>query len=551
MNIDALTKKLEQLITRWESEVVEFKQGGNGFSSHDLGRYVSALANEANLRGQPQSWLVFGVNDKYRNVIGTDYKDDPDRLQADKLAVRDGTGSFTFRNIFELDHINGRVVMFEIPAAPRGMPIAWKGHFYGRAGESLVALAQDKLDEIRNQTLYMDWTAQIIENATVNDLDTAAVKTARDKFAAKHAEINVNECSDITFLDRARITIEGKITRTALMLLGKPQSAVKLNPNPLEITWNLIGNERDYTHFSPPFLMATSDLYSKIRNIRLQLLPENELLRHEVSKYDQKVVLEALHNCIAHQDYTQNARIIVTEYDDRLIFENEGSFFEGLPVDYIMGEKRPPRYRNPFLAQAMTELNMIDHMGYGIHDIYQRQRKRFFPLPDYDLTKDNKVLLTIHGKVVDPAYSRLLMQKTKLDLIDVLNLDRVQKKLPITDDAIKHLRREKLIEGRKPNFHVSAEIAAVGESKADYILTRAQDDDHYARLLHDYLKNYGTASRKEVNKLLLDKLSTALNEDQKSKKVGNLLTKLRRNGIIENTGSKAAPRWKLAERNVE
>jgi ATP-dependent DNA helicase RecG len=57
---------------------------------------------------------------------------------------------------------------------------------------------------------------------------------------------------------------------------------------------------------------------------------------------------------------------------------------------------------------------------------------------------------------VDLAYSRLLIQKTDLPLADVLALDRVQKKLPIPDEAAARLRKAGLIEGRKPNHFVSA-----------------------------------------------------------------------------------------------
>lgn len=547
MDQAALETQLGLLISNWEDEVVEFKRAGEAFSSGKLGQYVSALANEANLRGKTRGWLVFGVDNESRAVVGTPYKEDLERLQADKMLVLNGMVSFTFRDIHVLQHTDGRVILFEVPAAPRGMPIAWNGHYYGRAGESLVALGQDKLDEIRGQTLATDWTAQIVEGASLDDLDPEALSQARERFAAKHANMDVASWNDAALLDRARVTINGGLTRTALLLLGKAESAWRLNPHPVEITWNLIGEERAYKHFGPPFLLATSRLFSKVRNIQVRLLPENELVAHEVAKYDQKVVLEALHNCIAHQDYSQNARVIVTEHPDRLVFENMGNFYEGMPEDYVSGEKRPPRYRNPFLAQAMTELNMIDHMGYGIHDIYQRQRKRFFPLPDFDLQTDDMVRLTIHGRIVDPAYSRLLMQRTGLDLVDVLGLDRVQKGLPITDDAIRHLRRNKLIEGRKPNFYVSAQVAAATSTMADYVRTRAQDDDFYAKLLADYLAGAGTASRHEVNQLLLNKLSDALTNEQKLKKVANLLTKLRRQGLIVNTGTRAAPQWKLAE----
>jgi ATP-dependent DNA helicase RecG len=294
--------------------------------------------------------------------------------------------------------------------------------------------------------------------------------------------------------------------------------------------------------------LSTSWLYRRIRNIQLRLLPQDELLPIEVAKYDQKIVLESLHNCIAHQDYTRNGRVIVIEQPDRLVFENEGMFFEGQPGDYLEGNRVPRKYRNPFLAQAMAELNMIDTMGFGIHDMYARQAKRYFPMPDYDLSEASAVRLTIYGGVVDPAYSRLLIQKTDLPLADILALDRVQKKLPLPDEAITRLRRAGLIEGRKPNLYVSAKVAKATSDKVDYIRTRAQDDEFYAKLLIDYLEKFGHATRSEIDKLLMDKLSDGLSPEQKRTKISNLVTKLRRRGRIHNSGSRGHPIWQLAER---
>ena len=547
-----LSRLLHQLITTWENEVVEFKQASNDYSTDDIGKYFSALANEANLRGAERGWLVFGVNNKTRAIVGTDYRTQKDRLQSLKQQIAaDAEPRVTFRGIHELQHADGRVLLFEIPAAPLGMPIAWKGHYYARAGESLSPLGLDKLDEIRGQTLSQDWSAQVVPAATLADLDETAVAKARESFARKYANrIGLPEVMGwplSTFLDRARLTQEGQITRTALLLLGKAEAAYLLSPHPAQMTWSLEGSERAYQHFGLPFLLTTTALYQRIRNIQLRILPQNELVPVEVPKYDQKIVLEALHNCIAHQDYRRNGRVVVKEQPDRLVFENQGSFFEGQPDDYVAGHKTPHRYRNPFLVQAMVELNMIDTMGYGIRDMYLGQARRYFPMPDYDLSEPGEVRMTLYGGVVDIAYSRLLIQKTDLPLADVLALDRVQKKLPIPDAAATRLRKAGLIEGRKPNYFVSAEIAAATASKADYIRTRAFDDEHYAKLLTEYLKKYQRANRAEINQLLLDKLSDALTEEQKVKKIDNLLTKLRRAGRIHNAGSRGQPAWALAE----
>jgi ATP-dependent DNA helicase RecG len=409
----------------------------------------------------------------------------------------------------------------------------------------------DKQDEIRRQTLAQDWTAQLVSGATLAHLDEQALQLARSAFAKKHAnrlpEAEVMSWPMQTFLERAKLVREGQITRATLLLLGQSTAAHWLLPHPAQMTWKLEGPERAYEHFGLPFLVTTSELYQRIRNIQIRILSDHSLIPVEVSKYDQRVVLEALHNCIAHQDYERNGRIVVTERPATLVFENEGQFFEGQPDDYIEGKKTPRRYRNPFLAQAMAELNMIDTMGYGIHLMHLEQARRYFPMNDYDLSEPGVVRMTVYGGVVDPAYSRLLIQQTDLPLADVLALDRVQKRLPIPEATAARLRRAGLIEGRKPNLHVSATVAKVTANKADYIHMRAQDDDYYAKLIMDYLTKFNHASRADIDALILVKLSDVLNAEQKKNKIGNLLTNLRRAGKIKNTGPKKTPRWEIAE----
>ena len=548
MTQQELGELLDRLIAVWENEVVEFKRAGDGFNTNDIGRYFSALANEANLREIGAGWLVFGVDNKTRSVVGTDFRPEAERLHGLKKQIADGTEpSITFREIYELDHPDGRVILMEIPPAPRGIPISWSGHYYGRAGESLLALGVDKQDTIRQQTILQDWTAQVVPDATFDDLDAEAVAAARESFAQKYigrfAPDEVARWTVAEFADRARLTQAGKITRTTLLLLGKAESAWRLNPNPAQLTWVLEGQEQAYEHFRTPFLLTTTHLYQRIRNIQIRLLPPDQLVPVEVSKYDRRTVLEALHNCIAHQDYARGGRIVVIERIDRLIFENVGAFYEGQPDEYVTGSKRPKQYRNPFLTQAMAELNMIDTIGSGIHHMHSQQAKRYLPLPDYDLTESNAVRLTIHGGVVDLAYSQLLMQRTDLSLVDILALDRVQKRLPISPEASQRLRKAGLIEGRSPNLHVAAVVAEAADTKATYIRTRAQDDAHYIKLVTDYLDKFGRATRKDIDALLWEKLSDGLSDVQKHNKISNLLGAMRRAGTVENAGSRGLPSW--------
>lgn len=73
--------------------------------------------------------------------------------------------------------------MFQVPAAS-GTPINWKGFPYGRNGESLVPLAANKIEQIRTIVSY-DWSRQVLEDATINNLDVDAVKMARQQFKVK------------------------------------------------------------------------------------------------------------------------------------------------------------------------------------------------------------------------------------------------------------------------------------------------------------------------------------------------------------------------------
>lgn len=516
------------LLHKPENEIIEFKEAKNSYDFSKIGKYFSALSNEANLHGQPHAWLVFGVVDKTRELVNSTFRSQRKDLDSLKGEIANKTnGRVTFIEIHELIVDGKRIIMFQIPAAPKGLPVTFDGHYYGRDGEELSALNLEEIERIRSQATQEDWSASIVADATIEDLDSDALRFARQKFKEKHAREKyadqIDGWTDEQLLDKAKVTVGGKITRAALLLLGNTAAVHKLSPHPAQITWKLDAEERSYEHFNPPFLLATTQVYQRVRNIKQKLFPRNQLIATEVMKYDSRVVLEALHNCIAHQDYTQNGRVIVTEKIDRLIFENAGTFFEGSAEDYFTGEKTPGKYRNPWLANAMVELGMIDTMGYGIHTMTVEQKNRYFPLPDYSKSEANKVILEIFGHTLDENYSLLLLEKKELDIYTIILLDKVQKRLSISDEEAAVLRKAKLIEGRKPSYIIAAHIAEVTGQKAEYIKTRGLDDQHYKEMIIGYLKQFKKAKKSELTIFLLDKLPDILDEQQKQNKVRNIL----------------------------
>lgn len=551
MTAETLRNVLADLLRRWESECVEFKAANDGFSTSDIGKYFSALANEANLRGQASAWLVFGVDNVRRTIIGTDYRRAPERLAGLKQQIAQNTDPATsFRQIHELDAEGRRVLLFEIPAAPKGMPIAWNGHYFAREGESLTALSVAKLDEIRAQSPVEDWSAAVCPGATVSDLDLVAIAKAREVFTARYRDripVETIRAWDVpTFLEQAKLTVHGGITRACLLLLGRDTVTTLLNPFVAELSWKLEGPERGYEHFHPPFLLTTSLLFQRIRPLRLSLLPANQLIPIEVPKYDQRIVLEALHNCIAHQDYTCCERVLVIERIGELEFQNAGSFFDGSPDDYVKGERSPRRYRNRFLTEAMVRLGMIDTMGFGIREImWKGQASRYLPLPDFDLSEPNHVKLHLPGRFLDENYSRALFTHKDLPWPDVLALDMIQKGRMPEPERMLDLRRRKLVEGRRPKLHVAAEVAAATETEAEYLHHKGFDDSYYCALILEYLRKFSSAKRAKFNRLLEGKLSDLLSDSQKRYKINYLLKRLQREGKIKVHGYGKAGVWTL------
>lgn len=166
-------QKLKQILSSLcaenrENEIVEFKEAKTNYDFSKLGQYFSALSNEANLKAKEYSWLIFGVKDELKQIVGSQFRINRSHLDSLKSeAANKTTNRITFIEIYELILPEGRVIMFQIPAAPAGMPIAWDGHFYGRDGESLSPLNLEEIERIRKQVTHFDWSAAIVEGANI------------------------------------------------------------------------------------------------------------------------------------------------------------------------------------------------------------------------------------------------------------------------------------------------------------------------------------------------------------------------------------------------
>lgn len=551
-SLEQLERKVLELIDTFENEVVEFKEAKTNYSFNDIGKYFSALSNEANLRGCPDGWLVFGVKNN-KDILGSNYRKDGGLLSLKKELTAGTNERATFREIYELEINECRLVVFQIPPATRGIPTTWQGAAYAREGESVCPLPVNKFDEIRSQ-VGMDWSKEIVAGATMDDLDPEAIAYARQLFSrrqkerAKAQEI-LDKWSDTEVLDKAGITIKGKITNTALLLLGKSESTHFFDGFVPRITWTLYNADNSvkaYEHFDPPMLLAVDKVYSKIRNERYRYIAgQQTLFPEEVDQYDQNLIKELLNNCLAHSDYRMRGKVNVEEFEDRLVFINEGYFIPETVEAALTPGYKPPYYRNSFLCGAMVNLYMIDTNSMGIPMIYKIQRDKNFPLPSYDLDAVNRVQVTVYGKILDKNYTQLLHANTGLDMLTVFLLDRIQKKQPITREAFQRLKRQKLVEGRFPNIFVSFKVAEALGEKTQYIQNRALDETVCIEIIRQTLKTQPSTMLEILEVLDRGALSATLSDEQKSRKVSNLLQKMKRAGEIYPVGPKNKSIWHL------
>ncbi|MBA5248760.1 MAG: transcriptional regulator [Gammaproteobacteria bacterium] len=538
---------LQKLLDNPESEILEFKTAKNNFNKHKLGKYFSALSNEASLTGVDDAWLIFGINDNHE-IVGTNITQD--MLNEYKYEIATNTSpTLSFSKTAFINVGEKQVIMLQIPSALKGVPTAWKGHFYGRDGESLSALNIEEQERIRRQNIAFDWSAKIIDNATIKDLSTEAISLAKEKYLAKnpHLATEINSWNTVKFLNKAKVTINGKMTNAAILLLGKPESEHFISPAVAKITWILKDKEdfeKDYEHFSCPLLMNIDNIYAKIRNLKYRYLPEGTLFPEETEQFDPYIIREALNNCIAHQDYILGGKINIVEREDGILtFINSGDFIPESVENVLEADAPETRYRNPFLATTMVNLSMIDTIGSGIKKMFILQRDKFFPLPNYTLD-DSKVKVKIIGKVLDINYARQLAQsESDLTLQEIILLDKVVKRIPLLGAEIKALKRKKLIEGRKPNFHISSAIAESTGGKPAYIKDKGIDNKYCQTMILNFLKKFSSGKRQDFEEMLLDKLPDVLNNQQKRNKVRNNLQSLKKQKLIEPHGKL----WKMSK----
>ena len=524
----------------------EFKNLKNSFCGNEKDDVISYVSAIANMEG---GHLVIGVHDKTLEIVGTDtYNYDRQKaiLRLTERCVNLSTEGLDIDE-FITDDTNRKIWVIHIPKHLPKRPVFAHNKAWQRIEDSLVEMTTERMSAILDEPIFSetDWSAQIVSDATIDDLDEVAIAKARMMFKKVHSRIpeaEVNAWTVETFLSKCGIMKNGGITRAAIILLGKYESAFKLRPAVAQVTWTRRDEKQDvvdYEHFTVPFILTVDEILSKIENLTMREMPGGTLFPDTMKQYDDYTIREALHNCIAHQDYTLQQRINFVENPTYLYYSNAGSFIPGTLENALTNEEPQAYFRNECLCRAMVDFNMIDTVSRGIKKMFNEQWRRHFPMPDYEIdAKNRKVSVRIYGNEINKQYTNLLKTNDSLTLWDCISLDAVQKGRTIHEDVAQDLLNRGLIEGEAPNYTISLGIAKATRQLQGYTRQKGLDKEKIKQMILQYLKNAGTdgAKRDSIYEYVKDVMPQVKTHEQQLRLLGDILSALSVNKLIYAKG---------------
>ena len=524
----------------------EFKNLKNSFCGDERNDVISYVSAIANMEG---GYLVVGVHDKTLEIVGTDTYNYDRQKAILRMTERCANLSSEGLDIDEYitDDTQKTVWVIHIPKHLPKRPVYAHDKAWQRIEDSLVELTPERMNAILDEPLVTDtdWSAVIVPNATIDDLDELAIAKAKVMFKKVHNRIpsaEVNAWSVEEFLSNAGVMIDGGITRAAIILLGKPVSVFKLRPAVVRVTWSLRdehGDVVDYEHFTAPFILTVDQILAKVHNLTMREMPGGTLFPDVMQQYDDYSMREVLHNCIAHQDYTLQERINLVENPGFLYYANGGSFIPGTLQKALATHGPQRHYRNECLCNAMVNFNMIDIVGRGIRKIFNEQWKRHFPMPDYEIDAANKeVAVRLYGNAINEKYTTLLKENKELTLEDCILLDAVQKGFRINENDANNLLSRGLVEGEYPDLTISLSIARQTKQVPEYTKLKGLEKDKLKQMVIQFLQNSGSegARREFIYKYLKDVLPSNKTEEQQLRIVGRLLVEMNEEGLIRKEG---------------
>ncbi len=367
-------------IDRWrqaptETQILEFKQGKNHYDSHKLSEYCVAIANEGG-----GHFLIGIVDAPPRPVVGTSAF--PNLVAtADSLFIKLG-----FRvDVEEVQHPDGRVLVFHIPSRPRGSAYHLDGRYLMRSGEALKPMSEDRLRVIFAEG-QLDWVEAtslfgLSESEVVDLLDTQTFfELIEQPYPTTQSDV-LRRLREFGFIDRSATS--WSIRRIGGLLVAKdlnqfPELARKA---PRVVVY--AGETKLTTRLDANIVRGYAVGFQALTELVMSHLPQNEVienaLRRQVKLLPEQPVRELLANALIHQDVTiSGASPMIEIYSDRVEFSNPGEPI--VPVErFIDGWLS----RSERLTSLMRKMRICEEKSSGIDRVVAAAELFQLPAPEF------------------------------------------------------------------------------------------------------------------------------------------------------------------------
>lgn len=540
---------IEELKLQRESEDhVEFKKAENNFSYNGEGKtqpkerrkcilgYVVALCNENGGR------LVFGMHDAYpHEVVGTNYSTNAIGLLESRIYNDIGIRPY----IYELyDNDGKRVLVIEVPSRPIGKMFKFEDVALMRVGEELRPM-DDKTYISIIQEQEPDFSEQICQTVSFEDLDPVAIATLKEKYAIKQHNPSFTSLKDEQALSDLKLINNGKVTNAAVLLVGKeevinrvfPQAKVMLEYRTKESQIEF--NSRKT--FGQPFFILIDLLWNAINDKNGTFPAREGAYIFDIPYFNEDVIREIVNNAFAHRDYRRNSEIVIKLYPTKLVITNAGGFPKGVSLENLLTVPSTPR--NRLLADVLSKTGIVERSGQGMDKIFLYTLAEGKPTPDYTKTDDFDVTAIISALVKDTGFALFiksiqqdLSDNEKLTVFDVIELCKIRdgKHKGLDKELAKRLEEKNCIEKHgKTNaqyYTLSRLYYELAGKTADYSMLVDWDANQVFAVLAPYLEKYEKAKKSEILKIVGDHIS--------EKQLRRLLSQLKNCGMIKTEGSK-------------
>jgi ATP-dependent DNA helicase RecG len=474
-----------------EGEHVEFKEAKQRYDFEELVKYCVALANEGGVR------IILGVSDKLpRRVVGTQSFRN---LEGTKAGI---TERIRLRiDAEEINHPDGRVLIFHVPSRPIGMPVHYGVRYFMRSGGNLTPMLPDMLKRIFDEA-GPDYTAEICPRARLDDLLPESIEEFRNRWVQKSKNEKLRALSVEQLLSDAELIVPDGMTYAALILFGK-REALGRHLAQAEVIFEYRSSEAtgpaQYRHeFRQGFFSFYEELWKlvNLRNDRQHF--QDGLFMWDILTFNEGAVREAILNAVSHRDYRMGGSVFIRQYPRRLEIVSPGGLPPGITTENILWEQAP---RNRRIAEIFGRCGLVERSGQGMNRIYEACIRESKPKPDFTHTDTYHVWLTLNGEVQHPEFLRFLekLGKERLESFttqDLLVIDSIFRGEPVSGCFRGNLLQlvdsgviEQISRGRGSRYILSRQFYEFIGKKGTYTRKKGLDRETNKTLLLKHIQD--------------------------------------------------------------